>query len=76
MIASLLDALNSEKELIDEINDYNKILKELEERRKRIESQKRSADFKLKSIRSILADYIEKNLIKYPNNDPSRNPEV
>ena len=76
MSTSLLDALNREKEIVDEINDYDRVLKELEERRKQIESQKRSADLRLKSIRSVLAAYVEKNLIKLPNHDPYKHPEV
>lgn len=66
MTASLLDLLNREKELVDEINDYDKILKELEEQRKRIEDQRRLTDAKLANIRSILVDYIDTKLVKIP----------
>ena len=61
MTASLLGLLKRENELVNEINDWDKMLKELEEQRKRIEDQRRLTDAKLANIRSILADYINTN---------------
>lgn len=72
MSASLLDLLNREKELVDEIDDYDKVLKELEERRKYIEAQRRLTDAKLANVRSILADYIDTKLVKIPEKNPWR----
>ena len=72
MAASLLDLLNREKELVDEINDYDKTLKELEEQCKRIEDRRRLTDAKLANIRSILVDYIDTKLVKIPEKNPWR----
>ena len=72
MAASLLDLLNREKELVDEINDYDKMFKELEEQRKRIEDQRRLTDVNLANIRSILVDYIDTKLVKIPEKNPWR----
>lgn len=76
MEASLIDLLNGEKALVDEINDIDNVLEEIEKRRAELLDKKRTIERKLKSRRSILAAYIDRNLIKYPNHNPDRNPEV
>lgn len=76
MAASLLDILNREKALVDQIDKFDYDIEIYKEKIAKLAEEKASVEMKLKSTRSILAHYIEKNLIKYPNNDPSRNPEV
>ena len=76
MAASLLDLLNREKELVDHINEIDDLLKEVDKRRLELIAERQSTDMKLKSARSVLAGYVEKNLIKLPNHDPYKHPEV
>ena len=76
MATSLIDLLNSEKALVDEINNIDKEVCRLQDEINVLVNRKRNVSARLTSARSCLAHYIEKNLIKYPNNDPSRNPEV
>ena len=76
MAASLIDLLNSEKALVDEINSIDKEVYHLQDKINVLVNRKRKVSTELASSRSCLAHYLEKNLIKYPNNDPFRNPEV
>jgi hypothetical protein len=76
MAASLLDLLTREKELVDEINDIDKELQELADRQNKLIKDRRFIDNQLKSLHSVLAGYLEKNLIKLPNHNPSKHPEV
>ena len=55
-----------------QLSDFRSKLEEIA----KLAEEKASVEMKIKSTRSILAHYVEKNLIKYPNNDPSKNPEV
>ena len=76
MSASLIDILNREKALVDQIDRYDDDIKIHEEKIAKLTEEKRSTELKLASIRSCLANYIENNLIKLPNNDPYKTARV
>ena len=75
MTASLLDLLNREKALIDEINRYDDDIEVFKEKITKLAEERQRVEMKLKSIRSCLASYVEKNLIKLPNDDPFKSAE-
>ena len=75
MSASLIDILNREKALIDQIDRCDYDIEIHEGKIAKLTEEKRSTELKLASIRSCLANYIENNLIKLPNNDSFRSSE-
>lgn len=76
MSASLIDILNREKELVDRIDRCDYDIEIHEREIANLTEEKRSTELKLASIRSCLANYIENNLIKLPNNDPYKTARV
>lgn len=76
MSISLIDLLNREKALIEQLDAIDESIEEFEKKLSSCREKKHSTEMKLASIRSMLTDYVEKNLIKYPNNDPHKNPEA
>lgn len=76
MSASLIDILNREKELVDRINRCDYDIEIHEGEIANLTEKKRSTELELASIRSCLANYIDNNLIKLPNNDPYKTARV
>ena len=71
MTASLLMLLESEKELVNHLDELNRQIDEMDRKRNSILSQKSTTEWQLKQRRSMIASYIEKNMIRYPNHIPT-----